>query len=84
MRVAALVVVVLLAGCASAPPRTAVAVTPPDCPPPPAVPKSPPRIRTTEALRRFEIALELAREAERARGDACAARAAVLERMVTR
>jgi hypothetical protein len=41
------------------------------CPPSVAVPAPLPRIHTQEQLGAFAIELELAREAERARGDAC-------------
>ena len=48
------------------------------CPPPVAVPAPLPHVRTPDMLAAFEVRVELAREAERARGDACAA--AVAER----
>lgn len=71
------VLALLLAGCATTAPQP-VAVLP-ECPPRPAPLKPPPRVRTVPALLRFEVALELDREAQRDRGDQCAARAAALE-----
>lgn len=55
-----------LAGCATPPIF-------PECPPSVAIPAPLPRIRTMAMLDAFEIRVELAREAERRRGDACAA-----------
>jgi hypothetical protein len=72
--------VLLLAGCTAVRTSAPLPLPPlPDCPPAPAVPKPPPPVRDVDTLRQFEITLELAREAERSRGDACAARAAALE-----
>ncbi len=62
-----LAVALLLVGCGVTQPPTA------DCPPPARVPAAPPRIRTPAMIARFAVELELAREAERRRGDACAA-----------
>jgi hypothetical protein len=77
----ALLVAVLLTGCGAhvAPRPAAVTADLPACPAAPATPAPLPRVRTTAMLLRYEINLELAREAERRRGDDCAARAAALE-----
>lgn len=72
----ALLVVMALAGCAAGTERRALMV-PADmttCMPTPDVPAAPPRVRTPAILANFAIRLELAREAERARGDDCAAK----------
>lgn len=68
------VAVVLLAGCGiEAPLCPAVSpVVVRDCPPSVAVPAPLPRVHTQDQLAEFAITLELAREKERARGDACA------------
>jgi hypothetical protein len=66
-----LVCVVLLVAACSAP----TSVVPPElryCPPRPAKPAPPPAARTREQLAEFATREELAREAERARGDVCA------------
>lgn len=78
MRAAALML--LLSGCAT--PGVAVLPAFPDCPGPIAIPAAPPRIRTPERIGRFAVALELAREAERARGDACAAAVEAMRRFI--
>ena len=44
------------------------------CEEPPPTPRPPPRVRPVHETAKFAIALELAREAERARGDDCADR----------
>lgn len=64
----ALIIVLLLAGCAvkAEAPRIS-------CPGPVSVPAAPPRIRTADHIAEFAIRLEVAREAERSRGNACAA-----------
>ena len=43
------------------------------CPPSIAVPAPLTKVRTPDMLAAFQVRVELAREAERARGDACAA-----------
>lgn len=81
----ALALVGLLAACA--PERPPLPPVPPrpvcdcQCPPSVAVPKPLPRVHTQEQLNGFAIELELAREAERARGDACARTVAELRGM---
>jgi hypothetical protein len=66
-----LLLVLALVGCASEPPSCP---TPPvvarDCPGPVAVPAPLPRVHTQDQLAQFAIRLEIAREQERARGDA--------------
>jgi len=69
-------VLLLLAGCA-APHRVLPAL--PACPGPVAEPAALPHVRTPAQIGKYATAVELAREQERARGDACAARAAALE-----
>jgi hypothetical protein len=66
--------VIVLAGCAAtpAPPPPVRPVCQCQCPPSVAVPAPLSRVHTLEQLNAFAIALEVAREAERARGDACA------------
>jgi hypothetical protein len=78
--VRALAVLLLLAGCAAKP----TPVPPPavDCPSSVGVPAAPPRVRTPKVLAQFAISLELAREAERGRGDKCAAAVETLERWI--
>lgn len=67
-----LLAALLLAGCATAPvcplPPTPTTVCPPAVP----VPAGLPRIHTQQQNNALEIRVELAREAERRRGDACA------------
>jgi hypothetical protein len=74
----ALALALLLAGCAVEPPTFA------NCPGAVPVPAPLPLISARPVLERFAVRLELAREAERTRGDACAAasagRAAWIER----
>lgn len=69
---AAFLAAALLGGCATAPALPPVPAALTHCPCAPSVPAPPPRVRTPERIARFAVALELAREAERARGDACA------------
>lgn len=67
----------LLAGCSAASPPAF-----PPCPPPVAVPANPPRIRTAERIGQFAVALELARESERARADRCADAVSAMSRWI--
>lgn len=64
----ALFPLLLLAGCAAHQQAPRIS-----CPDPVAIPAVPPRVRTAEQIASFAIRLELAREAERGRGNACAA-----------
>lgn len=75
----AVVLLLLLAGCAAHPQPPAV-----DCPGAVGVPAAPPRVRTPKVLASFAIRLELAREAERARGDKCAAAVVTLQNWIER
>lgn len=72
-----------LSACAAPPPAP---VHPPaelaSCRDAPPTPAALPRIRTKERTAKFAIALELAREAEHARGDECADRLARLNEWV--
>lgn len=70
------VVVALLTRCASEPPScpAPAPIVARDCPSPVAVPAPLPRVHTQDQLGQFAIRLEIAREQERARGDACAKR----------
>lgn len=73
----ALALILLLVGCARAVPVFPV------CPPPVPVPASVPRVRTQAQMNQLEVAVELAREAERHRGDACADAAAARDAWIS-
>lgn len=60
------VILLLLAGCTTAPPKFSA------CPPAPLTPAPAPKKATAKMISDLEIRVEIAREAERARGDACA------------
>ena len=62
---AALALALALAGCAP----DAMPPAAPTCPASVAVPAGLPRVRSVDALGQYAIRLELAREAERSRGD---------------
>lgn len=79
----ALCVLLSLSGCASKPLLT-VPASLTSCADPVAVPAPLPRIRTMSQVSHFAIALELAREAERRRGDDCAKKLADLNRLIER
>jgi hypothetical protein len=69
--------VLLLSGCASTvPPKFPV------CPAPVSVPELAPNHATHGQVNQLEIRVELAREAERSRGNACAAAAAAMQRWI--
>lgn len=67
MRRVTLLATALLVGCGHPEPLT-IAACPPEIP----VPAPIPRIRTTQMVSALQIREDLAREAERARGNACA------------
>lgn len=67
-----LLILLLLAGCATPPAF-------PNCPDPVPVPAA---LRKGETVGKLEIRVELAREAERARGDACAAAVEAMRRFI--
>lgn len=71
MRIIALLLVVLLGACAANPPRALPAFPP--CPSPVAVPAPVPPHPTRQQVDALQIRVELAREAERDRANACAA-----------
>lgn len=73
--VRALTLLVFLGACSTAPPPPVFKA---DCPPPVPVPMAAPAHPTQAQKNALEVRVELGREAERVRGDAC--RAAVTER----
>lgn len=88
MTARALVLAAALAGCCAGgePPRPAPARPQPsamqralaECPPPPPAPAPLPRVLPSAQLAQLAADLEAARQAERRRGDACAAMLRVL------
>jgi hypothetical protein len=73
-----LALALLLSGCATAaaPPRF------PSCPLPISVPAPAPLHPTHAQISQLEVAVELAREAERRRADACASAVAAMQRWI--
>lgn len=71
----AIILLALLAGCSAVPPQF------PPCPPSVSVPAP---LRKGENVGKLEIRVELAREAERSRGDACADAVAARDAWINR
>lgn len=75
MKRLAVILAALVAACGHEPPPSALVVHASDlpCPERPPIPHGVPRVRTPEQIGRYANDVELAREAERARGDQCEA-----------
>ena len=74
MRALSVIAALFVAGCSAHPPVSQT------CPPPVAVPAGAPHKPTAAQVGALEVRVETAREAERARGDACAAALAAIQK----